>query len=152
MARMAKRSDRTLNPDNPVVKLCAAGMQAEAEQRFADAARLFLEAWEARTDDFEGCVAAHYLARHQATPEDTFRWNRTSLELADAVGDDRVLGFYPSLHLNFGKSHETLGDRAAALRHYRLAEAGLEHLPAGPYGDLVRNGVRTALARMTEAG
>src|SRR5512144_209751 len=106
-------------------------MQAEAEQRPEDAARLFTEAWEARTDDYEGCIAAHYVARHQKTPETTLAWNRTALDLAERVGDARVEGFLASLHLNLGFSHETLGDRAAARRHYDLAVRALDAVPDG---------------------
>ena len=84
-----------MNPDNPVVRLCADGMRAEADGRAADARDLFQKAWETATDDYEACVAAHYLARHQPTPEDTLHWNRECLARADRVGDERVRGFLP---------------------------------------------------------
>jgi hypothetical protein len=34
----------------------------------------------------------HYVARHQATPEDELRWNEEALRLAGAVGDERGEG------------------------------------------------------------
>lgn len=55
------------DPENVVVRLCAQGMQAEAEGRDAQARDLFLQAWEAAEDDYDACIAAHYLARHQPT-------------------------------------------------------------------------------------
>ncbi len=45
-----------IDPDNPVVKLCAEGMQAEAKQHFDEAKRLFERAWEASKDDYEAVL------------------------------------------------------------------------------------------------
>ena len=136
-----------MDPENPVVKLCAEGMQAEAQHRNDDARRLFTQAWEAAQDDYDACVAAHYLARQQDTPQDTLKWNQESLARADAVGDERVCDFYPSLYLNLGFSHEVLGNRAEARRYYELAAEKTAVLPEDSYGDLVRNGVAEALKR-----
>jgi len=141
-----------IDPDNPVVKRCAEGMAAEAAGRPAEAAALFLEAWELATDDYEACVAAHYLARHQSEPADLLHWNQLALDRAELVADDRVAGFFPSLHLNLGYALEQSGDRDGAGREYRKAAAMVERLPSGPYGDLVRDGVRRGLERVAEPG
>lgn len=137
-----------MDPDNPVVRLCAEGMRAEMEGRRADARAAFLRAWEARSDAFEACIAAHYVARHQDTLEESLRWNAEALAQADAVGDDRVRGFYPSLYLNMGHSCEVLGDAAGAARYYDLAAARLHDVPDGPYGDVVRHGVAEGRRRV----
>jgi tetratricopeptide (TPR) repeat protein len=137
-----------MDPDNPVVKLCAEGMQAETQGRNEAALELFTQAWEASRDDYEACVAAHYLARQQTTPQDVLRWNQEALQRAEAVGDGRVEGFYPSLYLNMGYSYEVLGNHAEATCYYQLAEASVEALPEGPYGDLVRDGIARGLQRM----
>lgn len=114
--------------DNPVIRLCAEGTRAELARRADDARRLYLEAWAASTDDYEACVAAHYLARFQDTPEETLRWNQEALTRAENVGDERVRGFYPSLYVNLGRSHEALGNQRAADHYYHLAaELGLVH-------------------------
>lgn len=137
-----------MDPDNPVVRLCADGMRAEVEGRYADAAALFGRAWEQSADDYEACIAAHYVARHQPTDRDTLDWNRVALERADRVDDDRVRDFYPSLYLNLGWSHECLGETAAARRCYTTAARHLDALPAGPYTDMTRRGVEAALRRV----
>jgi hypothetical protein len=130
-----------MDTSNPVVQLCVAGMQAESEGR-SDAARdLFWLAWLARRDDFDACIAAHYVARHQDNPEETFHWNQEALNRADAVGDDRVRDFYPSLYLNMGRSHEDCGDLTKAKRYYALAAAQIDALPPGPYRDMVQGGI-----------
>lgn len=139
-----------MDPNNPVVKLCVEGMRAEGDGRYADAAALFAQAWERAADDFEKCIAAHYVARHQ-DPAGMLRWNRLALAYADAVGDQRVEGFYPSLHLNLGYSYEQLGNVAEARRWYALAGAGAEQLPADRYGGVVRGGAANGLARVGEA-
>lgn len=114
--------------NNPVVKLCAEGTRAEFAGRTDDARNLFMQAWEASKDDYDACVAAHYVARYQTSPQDTLHWNQEALARADAVGDDRVRSFYPSLYLNMGHSHEVLGNQAEARRYYELAaELGFVH-------------------------
>lgn len=137
-----------MDPDNPVVKLCVEGMKAEGAGRYDDARALFAQAWDARRDDWEACIAAHYLARHQSTPEDTLRWNEEAVDRAAAVADERVHSFYPSLYLNLGHSHEQLGNLAEARRWYALAAAKAEGLPEDRYGGVVRQGIANAQGRM----
>ncbi|RKN10562.1 hypothetical protein [Streptomyces radicis] len=131
-----------MDTDNPVVRLCSEGMRAEAEGRDDDARDLFRRAWETAADDYEACVAAHYLARHQPTPRLTLRWNLECLERADRVGDDRVRGFYASLHLAMAAAHGDLGERDAAREHFERAAARVDDVPPGPY----RDGTRMAIA------
>ncbi|MFF4318054.1 hypothetical protein [Streptomyces sp. NPDC001568] len=127
-----------MDPRNTVVRLCTEGMAAEAAGRGEEAGGLFRRAWEAASDDYEACVAAHYVARHQSAPEDTLRWNRTCLELADRVSDERVRPFYPSLHGALGRALLELGERAEARAHFEAGAARLTELPAGPYADWLR--------------
>lgn len=111
-----------------IIQLCIAGTQAEFQGRIEDARALYWQAWETATNDYEACIAAHYVARFQDTPEDTFRWNQEALTRANAVNDDRVTDFYPSLYLNMGHSYELLGNQDEAHRYYDLAaELGVEH-------------------------
>ena len=137
-----------MDPDNPVVKLCVAGMRAEGDGRLDEARDLFIQAWAAQQDDFEACIAAHYLARHQATPEETLHWNEEALKRAEAVGDARVQGFYSSLYLNLGHVHEALGHMAEASRYYELAAERLDAVPGGRYGDVVRSGIENGRMRV----
>lgn len=130
-----------MDPNNPVIKLCSQGMQAEAEGRPHDARNLFMQAWEASTDDYDACVAAHFVARHQPTPEEMLRWNQEALKRADAVADDRVREFYPSLYLNMGYAYETLDNQEEAKRYYALAAEKADELPDGRYGEIVRSGI-----------
>lgn len=130
-----------MDPNNPVVQLCMKGMEAESEGRPNDARDLFMQAWEARSDDYDACIAAHFLARHQPTPQDTFHWNEQALNYAAAVGDERVRGFYPSLYLNMGYSHELLGNMAEAGRYYDMAAERMDDVPEGRYKNIVSNGV-----------
>ncbi|HEU4557163.1 MAG TPA: hypothetical protein VFS20_04910 [Longimicrobium sp.] len=138
-----------MDPDHPVVKLCVDGMRAEGEGRMDDARTLFQQAWDASTDDFEACIAAHYLARHQPTNADTLRWNGEALRRADAVGDERVRSFYPSLLLNVAHSYEQVGEPGAALAHYRAALARMDDPTAPPHEAHVRASVERALARLS---
>jgi tetratricopeptide (TPR) repeat protein len=137
----------TPDPENAVVKLCAAGMAAEGEGRKADAKALFEQAWEASRDDYDACIAAHYVARHQPTPEATFEWNERALTRARAADETRVREFLPSLYLNYAYSLEQVGRTSEACEQYRLAASSLDVLPAGGYAQLVRGGVVAGLGR-----
>lgn len=115
---------------NPVIQLCMAGTRAEFEHRIEDARILYQQAWQARTDDYEACIAAHYVARFQTSAEEALRWNQSALDHANAVNDERVKDFYPSLYLSLGRSYELMGNPSEAQKYYNLAaELGVIHQP-----------------------
>lgn len=128
-----------LDATNPVVALCAEGMMIEGD---ANAARaLFERAWEICRDDFDAAVAAHFLARHQPTPELTLHWNALAVDHAIRVGDGRAQELLASLYLNLGDSHRALGNRREATVAVGQARVALEQLEAGGYRDFVAMGV-----------
>lgn len=133
------------DPENIVVQLCVQGMQAETEGRDTQARDLFLQAWEAAQDDYDACIAAHYLARHQPTPQETLHWNQECLNRADKVGDDRVRGFYASLHGNMARAHRDLGQIDKAREHFEAAAKHIDDVPAGPYNQWLRYRIAAGL-------
>ena len=141
----------SLDPDNPIVRLCVAGMSAEGEGRMDEARALFAQAWAERQEALEACIAAHYVARHQDSPEETLRWNEEALRQAEAVGDERVQGFWASLYLNLGHAHEALGHTVEARACYDRAAADLDGVPDGRYGDMVRGGIDNGRRRVSGA-
>ena len=122
-------------------------MQAEHEGRLADAKALFEQAWSESRDDFEACIAAHYVARHQSTADEELDWNRTALTRAQLVSDDLVRTFYPSLYLNMAHSLEKLGRNEEACSLYATAASRLEGQPVSPYVQLVRSGIAAGRER-----
>ncbi len=132
----------------PVIELCNAGMQAEADGRYADARALFQRAWEARRNDYDACIAAHYVARHQQSPQDTLHWHQVALDHAEQVADDRVRDFYPSLYLNLGHAHELVDMPDEARRYYALAAAAAERLADNRYGRVVHGALGAARERL----
>ena len=50
---------------NKIIQLCAEGMEAEGKAGIEAAKKLFRQAWEESTTDFEKFTASHYLARNQ---------------------------------------------------------------------------------------
>ncbi len=109
--------------DNPVVQRCIEGTRAEYAGQPEEAAALYRQAWEMASNDYEACVAAHYLARFQETPEETLHWNLEALRRAEAAGDAGVKEFYPSLYLSLGQAYESVGDMEEAQRYYDKAAA-----------------------------
>lgn len=117
-----------MDENNPVVQLCVKGTQAEYQGKPEEARALYQAAWEAASNDFEDCVAAHYVARFQTDPQEKLRWNVMALEKAEAVTDESVKDFYPSLYINIGQSYELVGYTTEAKRFYDLAaKSGLPH-------------------------
>ncbi|MBD1367499.1 hypothetical protein IDJ77_27055 [Mucilaginibacter sp. ZT4R22] len=135
------------DPENKVVKLCAQGMQAEAEGKIDEANACFKQAWDAATNDFERVTAAHYCARNQPNPLINLQWNLDALKYADAIKEDSLKGHYPSLYLNIGKSYENLGDFASAGTYYQLAADNAIYLPEGGYGNMLKAGIADGLKR-----
>ncbi|OOQ57575.1 hypothetical protein [Mucilaginibacter pedocola] len=135
------------DPENPVVKLCAAGMAAEAEGKIEEANTHFKQAWEIATNDFERFTAAHYCARNQPDPLINLQWNLDSLKYALAANHDSLKTHYPSLYLNIGKSYENLSDLAAAANYYQLALDNAHYLPDGGYGNMLKAGIMAGLQR-----
>jgi len=109
--------------NNPVIQLCMEGTRAEFEHRIEDARILYEHAWAARNDDYDACVAAHYVARFQSSVEESLYWNQLALKHAHAVNDERVKDFYPSLYLSLGRSYELVGNQGEAQRYYDFAAA-----------------------------
>jgi len=135
-----------IDPTNHVVALCAEGMAREGVP--AEAKRLFEQAWDERSDDFEAAIAAHFVARHQPTAEETLHWNRLAVQHAELVSDGRAAGFLASLYLNLADAHETVGERASAAAAVRRAAAHLQLLPSGGYRDFVAMGIHRLAERV----
>ena len=140
-----------MNVENPVVALCADGMAAEVARRPDDARACFERAWALRADDYDACIAAHYVARHQQTDHDAFVWNERALQHAMLAPRDLVRGFMPSLLLNIAHSYERLGRLDEARSHYERAAAHLDALDEDAYADTVRDGIARGLRRVEAA-
>ena len=137
-----------MDPNNPIVRLCVEGMQAEAAGKAAEARMLLIKAWEQKQNDFEACIAAHYVARHQETPQDTLTWNQVALDRASLLESEEIEAFYPSLYLNLGKSHSDMGNLQAARKYYELAASAASALAQNRYGDTVRDAIARGLHRV----
>lgn len=114
-----------IDMESGVVKLCVAGVQAEQAGDGERAAELYRQAWDARSNDVDASMAAHYLARVQADEKTRLAWNRTALEHAEAAGE-ATASFLPSLLLNLGHSLEAMGELAEAAEAYDRARSVLE--------------------------
>lgn len=138
------------DPDNNVVKLCAKGMDMEAEGKSEDAYRLFLEAWNEAANDFEKFTAAHYVARHQKSVTGKLKWDKTALKLALRIDNDAVKGSFPSLYLNIARCYEELNDFKRAKLNYDLALSFTKVLPDNGYSNMVKAGIMKGIERVSK--
>ncbi len=122
------------SPFNPIVKLCLQGMDMEDKGKPEEAIKLFQQAWDEATNDFEKFLAAYYIARQQTTVADKLQWLETALQFALKINDDSVNSAFPALYLNIAKCYEDLHDPAKAKEHSELA-ASFQNNPAdtGPF-------------------
>lgn len=124
---MSAQHNPNMDTNSRTTQLCIAGTQAEYARRLDDARRLYREAWDAAADDYDACIAAHYIAHLEADSAQALRWNLEALSRAERV-PERTAEFLASLYVNLGRSYELLGDLAEAERYYGLAaEHGLVH-------------------------
>ncbi|RYY90003.1 MAG: NAD(+)--rifampin ADP-ribosyltransferase [Chitinophagaceae bacterium] len=109
------------DPNNKIVQLCLKGMELEDQQKPAEAATVFLQAWDAASNDFERFTAAHYVARHQSNARDRLQWLQKALRLATGIDNNTVKGALSSLHANIAQCYEDLGDDDNARKHRELS-------------------------------
>jgi hypothetical protein len=140
----------TIDSNNPVVSLCAAGMAIEGDA--AAARRLFEQAWEARRDDYDASIAAHFLARHQTTVEDRLAWNIRAARHIEGVASDKARELKASLYLNLADAHLAVGNSGEARAAISRAAESLDDLPVGGYRDFVKRGIDGLVRRLEEYG
>lgn len=122
------------SPNNNVVKLCLQGMGMEEIGEPEEASKLFLQAWNEATDDFEKFISSHYVARHQKNVSDKLEWLETSLQFASKINNDAVKSAFPCLYSSIAQCHEDLNEPDKAKKFYELA-ASLKGKPSdkGPF-------------------
>lgn len=114
--------------DRRAVALCMSGTRAEFEKRHRDARKLYKEAWKSATDDYEKCIAAHYVAHLEIDPLAALIWNLLALDHALKVENALVETFFPSLYVNLGRSYKMMGDEERSAYYYsQAADLGLIH-------------------------
>ena len=111
------------NPSNNVINLCVRGMGMEENGKPDDASRLFLQAWNEATNDFEKYIAAYFVATHQDNVPDKLKWLETALQFALNVNNEAVVSAFPGLYLKIAKCHEDLGDVDNAKKNFELANS-----------------------------
>jgi len=101
-------------------------MAMEDQGKPDEASKLFLQAWDESTDDFEKYIAAYYVARHQETVRDKLKWLETSLRFALRINDVTVKSAFPSLYSNIAKCYEELNDLDNAEENHELAKSFMD--------------------------
>jgi hypothetical protein len=109
------------NPNNHVIQLCVHGLEMEGKDEPEEASRIFLQAWNESTNDFEKFIAAHFMARHQKDVHHKLKWFETALRFALKINNDSVMAALPTLYSNIAKCHEDLNDPDKAKNFHELA-------------------------------
>jgi len=122
------------SPNNSIVKLCLQGMDMEGKGNPEEASKLFLQAWNEATSDFEKFLATHYVAQYQTNVPDKLKWIQTALQSALKISDAAVVGVFPSLYLNIAKCYEDLNDFDSAQKNHELAISFMDKIADnGPF-------------------
>lgn len=136
------------DPNNKLIKLCVRGMEMETKGLPEEASKLFLQAWNEATNNFEKFTAAHYVARHQKSVADKLKWDKIALQFGLKINDETVKGSYPSLYLNIAKCYEDLKDFDNAKINYQLALSFTNLLPDDGYGNMIKGGITKGIERI----
>jgi rifampin ADP-ribosylating transferase len=122
------------SPNNNVVKLCLQGMNAEDIGDSEEAGKIFLQAWNEATNDFEKFTAGYYVVRHAKNISEKLKWLEAVLEFGLKINDDTVKSAFPSLYQNIAKCYEDSGETGNAKKYYDLASSS-KHKPSdkGPF-------------------
>lgn len=88
-----------------------------------EASRLFFQAWNEATNDFEKYIAAYFVARSQENVPDRLKWLETALQFALKVNNDSSISAFPNLYSNIAKCYEEQGDADNAKRNFELANS-----------------------------
>ncbi len=122
------------SPNNKIISLCLQGMSMEDTGQPEEAKKLFLQAWNEATNDFEKFTAAFYVARHQQNVVEKLKWHQTALSSAIKTNDDTVKTAFPSLYTNIAKCYEALSDAGNAEKYHELAASFTHNLTdKGPF-------------------
>ncbi len=140
------------DPRNNVVKLCVQGLDLEGKGKPEEVNKLFLQAWNEATNDFEKFTAAHFVARNQKEVHEKLKWLETSLKHALKINNISVKAAFPALYLNIARCYEELGEPDKAKKNHELAISSIDNISdIGPFyhgtradlkvGDLLTTGV-----------
>ena len=103
-------------------------------------------------DDYDASIAAHFVARHQPTPDQTLYWNQLAVAHAESVTDGRADALFASLYLNLGESYHIAGRCSEAAAAATRGLAALDSLPGGGYRAFVAGGLQRLQHRLTQPG
>lgn len=122
------------DPRNNVIKLCIQGIAMEEKDNPEGAGKLFLQAWNESTTDFEKFLAAHFVARHHKNAHDKLKWLESALQFALKVNNESVTAAFPILYSNLAKCYEQLGDFDNANKNDELASSSSDKITdQGPF-------------------
>lgn len=111
------------DPNNPVVRLCMAGMKLEGDGHIDEAQSAFYKAWDAALDDYDKFISAYFLAWQQKDSKDKLKWLQTSLKCALNINDEDVTSAYSTLYRAIALCYEELLDTDNAKINYALYES-----------------------------
>ena len=108
--RVRELREMEFDPRNNIIQLCIQGMAMEDQSNADEASKLFLQAWNESTNDFEKFIAAYYVARVQKDVRDRLKWLETALQFGEKVNEISATSAFPALYSAIAKCHEELGD------------------------------------------
>lgn len=101
-------------------------MAMEDKGNVEEASRLFLQAWNEATNDFEKYIAAYYVARHPENLGDKLEWLETSLQFALKVNSVATTSAFPELYSNIAECYDELDDPENAKKNRELASSSAD--------------------------
>ncbi len=98
-------------------------MSLEDSGNAEEADKMFLQAWEVASDDYEKFIAAYHFAHRQKNITDKLKWLETSLQCARNIDDENVKSAYTTLYASISGCYEELNDSDNAKKYTELSES-----------------------------
>ena len=98
-------------------------MEIEGKLQHEAAAKLFRQAWDEATNDFERFIAAYYVAGTQRAVRDKLTWLEAALQFALEINDASVEAALTPLYSDIARCYEELHDLESAKKNFELAHS-----------------------------
>ena len=109
------------NPNNHVIKLCLQGMVREEKGETEEATKLFLQAWNQSTNDFEKFIAAYHEAHIEKNVSGRLKWLQTAMNFGEKINESFVKSAYYSLYSKIASCYRELNDVDNAKKNDEMA-------------------------------
>ncbi|MFV0314960.1 MAG: NAD(+)--rifampin ADP-ribosyltransferase, partial [Anaerotignum sp.] len=109
------------SPSNEIVKICMRGIPyLEKNENVDEAEKIFLEALEKTSNDFEKYLVSYFIARSKTDINEKLEWFEKTFQIATTIDDVAVKSAIPLLYNHFSYCYAKLQDDKNCEKYHKL--------------------------------